>query len=201
MPTKTEFSVPTQSQLRTLQTESYTINPLKSTRVFLGLSQAKLATLAKVSPGAILKYEQGLYQEPSLKILRTLRAVGEDLDYVVDVKSITDEYHHWRLLHQASQRWLFEDIRTLSFNEHTHPFRTLRNTVGSESNRHGYTLQGFAVLLAIHPSTLQTYDGAKIKWMPSVIRSALLTAGCREQLIKEIDSKGAKYYSKMRSED
>jgi transcriptional regulator with XRE-family HTH domain len=196
MPTSTDFPIPTQSQLRTLQGESYTINPLKSTRVFLGLSQAKLAVLAKVSPGAILKYEQGLYQEPSHKILRTLQAVGEDLDYIVDLNKITEEYHHWRLLHQASQRWLFEDIRTLAWNENTHPFRILRHTVGS-----GYSLQGFAVLLAVHPSTLQTYDNSKIKWMPSVIKSALLTAGCREHLIKEIDSKGARYYGKRRAED
>lgn len=202
MPTSTELpvpdhkQVPSQSDLRTLQDESYTINPLKSTRVFLGLSQAQLAKVANVSPGAILKYEQGLYQEPSTKILRTLEAVGKDLDYVVDIGKITNEYHHWRLLHQASQRWLFEDIRTLNYRENIHPFKVLRHTVGS-----GYTLQGFAVLLAIHPSTLQMYDANKVKWMPGVIKAALTTAGCREQLLKELDSKGAKFYAKTRSED
>lgn len=186
----------TTTEISTLQSEPYTTNPLKSTRLTLGLSQAQLAKLANVSPGAILKYEQGLYQEPSTKILRTLASVGEDQDFTVDLASITNSYHHWRLLHQAAQRWLFEDIRSLKFNNSVHPFRTLRHNVG-----HGYTLQGFAVLLAVHPSTIQTYDNTKVKWMPSVIKSALETAGCRAQLIMEIDNKGSEFYIRKRTED
>lgn len=179
-----------------LQDEVYTTNPLKSTRQLLGLSQAKLADLCNVSPGAILKYEQGLYQEPSKKILSMLAAVGKDQDIIIDLFELTDSYYTWRQLHQAAQHWLFQDLRVFRANEEEHPFRTLRRTIGKS-----YTVQGFAVLLAVHPSTIQDYDSGKVRVMPKIIRQALENAGCRETVLIDIEKFGEQFYDEKKAND
>ena len=184
------------SNLRALEKERYTINPLKKTRQNLGLSQAKLADLCGISPGAVLKYEQGLYQEPSHKILNVLAAVGLDQDCIINLEHLTEDYYQWRLIHQAAQRWVFADVRVFRANDEEHPFRTLRRTVGR-----GYTVQGFAVLLAVHPSTIQDYDSGKVRSMPGPIRDALEVAGCRESVLVDINKFGEQHYDEKRAND
>jgi transcriptional regulator with XRE-family HTH domain len=176
--------------------EVYRVNPLKRARQNLGMSQAQLASKAQVSPQAILKYEQGLYQEPSKAILLALWNVAEDKDVVLSLAALTKDYHEWRIIHQAAQRWLFCPLRGLSIRAGQHPFTSLRLAVGE-----GYSQQGFAVLLAVHPATLQAYDGGRQRHMPSVIRDALANAGCRKNIIDEVDSFGALYYDSMTHED
>jgi transcriptional regulator with XRE-family HTH domain len=169
---------------------THKINPLKRARIDLGLSQAELAKRVGVSPGAILKYEQGLYQEPSHKILRTIAAVGESQDQFMNLAVLTNEYHKWRESHQATHHWLFQPIRYLPIvSLSDHPFRLFRQRVGE-----GYSVQGFAVVLAVHPATIQNYDSGKNRTMPSIIKSALLNSGCRASVVDELDQLGERYF-------
>jgi transcriptional regulator with XRE-family HTH domain len=176
--------------------EVYTVNPLKKVRQDLGLSQTQLATKAGVTSQAVLKYEQGLYQEPSHNILNALIAVGRDKDMRVDLLRLVTEYHKWRYVHQAAQRWLFTPLRALPIRAGQHPFTSLRLAVGE-----GYTQQGFAVLLAVHPATMQAYDSGRTRTMPNVIREALDNAGCRKSIIDEVNSYGELFYDKKGAED
>jgi hypothetical protein len=143
-----------------------------------------------------LKYEQGLYQEPSKSILNALLQFGYEQDTVINLQTLIRDYHEWRLVHQAAQRWLFAPVRSLSISADQHPLASLRAAVGE-----GYTQQGFAVLLALHPATLFAYERGEAKHMPGVIRDALENAGCRKNIIQEVNNFGALYYDSLHAKN
>lgn len=177
---------------------TYGPNPLKKLRQKYGLSQAQLADLAGISPQAVLKYEQGLYQDPSDSIMSALISTASHNDEHISWSKLADEYQQWRLIHQAAQRWRFEDIRHLNIHGNEHPFASLRRAVGDSKKQRGLgvSVQGFAVILALHPATCSEYNSGRLRSMPSVMKEALLRAGCRMVIIDEVDTFGQYYYDR-----
>lgn len=170
---------------------TYGPNPLKKLRNKYSVTQYELANLAGVSPQAVVKYEQGLYQDPSDKIVDALIKIAADHNEDITFLSVYDAYQSWRLTHQRAQRWRFDELRTIPYRKNEHPFVSLRRAVG-----HGYTCQGFAVLLALHPATVSNYNSGRVRVMPSIIREALERAGCRGSLINEVDTFGQHYFDR-----
>jgi transcriptional regulator with XRE-family HTH domain len=176
------------------ETTPYTTNPLKRIRTSLGLSQKKLAELAGVTPQSVLKYEQGLYQEPSDNIITALLTEAEEQGTPFSLLKLHQDYKKWRTTHQEAQQWIFDRIYTLPISADEHPFKTFRKKLYNPHSSEGYTVQGFAVLLALHPATVTEYDAGRVRNMPSIIREALERAGCRTNIISDLDEFGGFYY-------
>lgn len=172
----------------------YTVNPLKRIRTSLGISQKKLAELAQVTPQSVLKYEQGLYQEPSANIITALLSEAEEQGTPFSLTELYKDYADWRVTHQKAQQWIFDRIYSLPISADEHPFKTFRKKLYNPISPEGYSVQGFAVLLALHPATVTEYDSGRVRHMPSIIREALERAGCRTNIISDLDEFGGFYY-------
>lgn len=128
---------------------------------------------------AVMRYEQGLYLNPSKKLIDYLNvSVGA--------------YQNWRTMHQESARIWFKPYPNLSLAFNQHPFVNLRQTisqraVGSNSQ------MSFCVLLALHPSTVAEYEKGHLVKLPSAIRVALYNAGVSESQINDLDELGRWY--------
>lgn len=160
-------------------------NPIKKLRQELNLTQKALAEQAGISPTAVLRYEQGLYQEISPKITKVL----ED-------DNLPKRYHLWRLVHQQSAEEYFKELPQLTIKPGEHPFETFRKTVTSRAVGKDSRVS-FCILLAIHPSVVAEYEKAKQMHMPRLIQEALDTAGVPDTYINSLDQFGAIYYERL----
>jgi hypothetical protein len=128
---------------------------------------------------AVMRYEQGLYLNPSKKLTNYLE-VSETA------------YQAWRTIHQESARIYFKPFPRPSLDFGQHPFVNLRQTISQRAV--GTSSQmSFCVLLALHPSTVAEYEKGHLIKLPSAIRVALYNAGLSESQINELDELGRWY--------
>jgi transcriptional regulator with XRE-family HTH domain len=157
-------------------------NPLKQLREDLGLTQARLAELAGMTPGAVLKYEQGLYENPSCNLIETLCTLS---DY--DRHELTYRYGLWRDDKRAAVG--LRSLANIYLGPlNIHPMTAYRRAVGYE------TAQSFCIALCIHPSVLAKYEAGKTKTMPKMLETALRAGGLGSPDIRIIQQYGADYH-------
>jgi transcriptional regulator with XRE-family HTH domain len=102
---------------------------LKQERLRLGLTQAKLASLGRLAPGALLNYERGT-RLPRADFLAALSLTGVDVLYVVTGVRIVDAVsqmtpneqdlvRHMKPLRQADKHAIVNIVRSLAFGRIT----------------------------------------------------------------------------------
>ena len=160
-------------------------NPIKKLRQEQNLTQKALAEQAGISPTAVLRYEQGLYQEISPKITKAL----ED-------ETLPLRYRLWRLKHQQDAERYFKELPQLTIKPGEHPFETFRKTITTRAVGKDSRVS-FCILLAIHPSVVAEYEKGKQMHMPGLIREALNTAGVPGLYLNSLDQFGAIYHDRI----
>lgn len=165
------------------------MNPLKFARTQQGMTQRQLAELAGVSVNAVLRYEQGLYENPSANIIHHL---AENPQHEQTLKQ---KYYDWRIVKQREAAFYFHPRPQLAVRPNEHPFTTFRKTitqraVGKES------AISFCILLAINAAALQEYEKGKHAHIPSHIWAALVTAQLPDSYIENLDQLGVIYYER-----
>lgn len=142
---------------------------MKTLREQKGLTQRQVAEATGMSPLAVLRYEQFIYEELSDK-LAEFYAEEFPEETPNSVKAI---YRFNRAQYQTNQclRYCIPPP-TLLIRGGEHPFITWRRTittraVGKESR------MSFCILLALHPAVVADYESGKLKTMPKQIRSVL----------------------------
>lgn len=165
-------------------------NPLKTTRRLYGLTQTEVAELAGIGKNAVMRYEQGLYVEPSMKIINVLAAYG------TPQSDLVEDYKDWRDYHQKSARRYINPLPNLEVKPNEHPFTTWRKTVtrravGKES------AMSFCILLAVHNAVVLNYEKAGHKHIPNLLWNALANAGVSEPYLQNLDDLGAIYYERV----
>lgn len=163
-------------------------NPLKFARESLGMSQKELADYAGMTPGAVLKYEQGLYEEPSVTLVE---ALNELQTFVVDYKTMSKAYSLWRNNHRLGADLKPLHMLALSFKNDSHPLVQYRRAVGLVS------AQSFCVLLCLHPAVVRRYEGGKARNMPRQVKDALFLGGLSHTEISIIESHGHDYFDRV----
>lgn len=181
-------------------------SPIKEARLSLGLTQSDLAYLAHMSPQAVMRYEQGLYEAPSMKLVRalayqlTLRTCEEtsssfqptENTHILNLKSA---YTTFRLATQASVGRFMRFPPELHLVGDEHPFLTFRKAmtkgaVGKDSRA------SFCILLALHPAVVAEYDSGRCRTMPALIKRALSNTGLEDDYIKNLDVLGEIWYDR-----
>lgn len=165
-------------------------NPLKEARLALNLTQSQLANLADVTPNALIKYEQGLYPEPSLKILTALvTALDADSDYA---DTLTRAYYNWRVdkLIEAKVVFKFNTvIKGLHPTGGVGPFLCWRL-----HHLHISSRLEFCKLLVLHPAVVQKYEEGQMRSMPVSLYATLLAVGLTADSVNYLSILGERYY-------
>lgn len=164
-------------------------NPIRSARLARGMTQKGLAKLADVTPHALLRYEQGLYEEISPNIINTITLIDEELT----PQNLNQQYQAFRLeKQQAACRHLYP-LPVVEANESEHPFKQFEDAVMTRMTGKPSRI-GFCILLAINPAVVLNYDKGKQGPMPSLIRSALHNAGVYDSYIGVLDIYGQRWF-------
>ena len=168
-------------------------NPIKRLRIKHNMTQAGFAELAGMSPTALLRYEQGIYETPSEKIVNAFHSLNDDDSD--DPFLLSVQYHNWRMEVQKEASKYVNPLPSLAVLKDEHPFTTFRkaittSAVGKDSR------MSFCILLAIHPSVVLDYEKCKQPHMPALIHSALSNAGINEEYINSLDQLGVVYYER-----
>lgn len=172
-------------------------NLLKQLRHQLNLTQAELAKETGMSSAAIMKYEQGLYENPSPKLLSYLASQSETsvekilLSYN-EFQEHTRRYASRYLAHAYLAQTELLRLRT----NNRHPFQTWRSDLLNSSSR-----MKFCKLLAINPAVVLAYERGDSPKMPPMIRNALYTAGTPDTTVDALTRLGAEYHDFLQSED
>lgn len=166
------------------------MNPIKELRRKHNLTQRSLAEQAGISPTAVLRYEQGLYEHVSMKIVNALSEYDE-LEGVV----LPGRYDLWRFKTQRDAAKFFTPLPSLAVNLTEHPFTTFRRTITTRAVGKDSRIS-FCILLAIHPSVVLDYEAGKQEHMPNLIRNALFNAGLTLQYIDSLSQLGGVYYDR-----
>lgn len=170
-------------------------NPIKVLRVKHNMTQAGLAQLAGITPTAVLRYEQGIYENPSESIINAFHTINDNDDD--DPFVLPYKYHEYRQWKQKAASKYFKQLPQLAVKPNEHPFVTFRKhvtqqAVGKDSR------MSFCILLAIHPSVVLDYEKGKQPHIPALIRSALVNAAVGEAYLKGLDELGEFYYERNR---
>lgn len=168
-------------------------NPLKEARLELNLTQSQLAGLADITPNALIKYEQGLYPEPSLKIITALvEAADGDLLYST---RLFNSYYDWRAQKVIAARLFFKQHRVVNGLNPTgglNPFICWR-----AHHLHIASRLEFCKLLVLHPAVVQKYEEGQMRHMPDSISNTLLAVGVGKDSIDFLDYLGERYYDRI----
>lgn len=167
------------------------MNPIKELRTKHNLTQRALAEQAGISPTALLRYEQGLYENVSEKILDVL----VDIDDSALAQNLNALYTIWRNEHREEAAKYFQPLPHLVVIGDEHPFVTFRRTITMRAVGKDSRI-AFCILLALHPSVVLDYEANKQAGMPHMIKAALLTAGLTERYINSLDQLGGVYYDR-----
>jgi transcriptional regulator with XRE-family HTH domain len=165
-------------------------NPIKQLRESHNITQQQLATEASTSTLAVLRYEQGLYDEPSQKIVTALAVLTD-----TPPTTLTQAYHEWRRDLRQENSIYFENPPPLSVRPDEHPFVTFRKTittraVGKDSR------MAFCILLAIHPSKVSEYEKGMQAHIPRLILDSLIDVGLKPYYIEGLDQLGVVYHDR-----
>lgn len=164
------------------------ISPIKEIRLRHGISQKGMAQLADMSPQAVMRYEQGVYDNLSNKLADALALL--DSRPVDEVHSL---YAQGREEVQVSAN--FTNVPPLKIIRGVHPFWTFREDVmlqrGLEPSR-----IAFCILLAIHPATVAEYDNGRVAHMPALIERALNNAGMDHEVLDTLKTFGELWYER-----
>lgn len=193
------------------------MNPLRQLRSDLFMTQEEVADLAGITSQSILRYEQGLYEKPSLKLIQTLLSLGSPSN--VTIQSVTKDYSKWRTAHQRLASVYFTPVGTLyrlriiesdwfsvgggatqnpiiqRFEPLESPFETWRTGILDNPSR-----MNFCILLAIHPSVVASYEKGRRRGMPPLIRIALVHAGVSLEVLDRLEALGEHYYDLINSD-
>lgn len=165
------------------------MNPIKELRKKHNLTQRALAEQAGISPTALLRYEQGLYEEISEKIVDALYGIDDD------AALLRVQYRWWRQDHQLEAAKYFKPLPHLVVIGDEHPFVTFRRSITTRAVGKDSRIS-FCILLAIHPSVVLDYEASKQEHMPNLIQVALTAAGVPEHYINSLDQLGGVYYDR-----
>jgi len=168
-------------------------NPLKEARLSLNLTQSELASQANITPNALIKYEQGLYPEPSPKILTALTtALDQDSDYP---GVLTKAYYNWRMDKLLDARVVFR---------HNHVVRGLHPTGGISPfvcwrlyHLHISSRLEFCKLLVLHPAVVQKYEEGQMRTMPVSLYETLVLVGIEKDSVDYLKLLGERHYDRL----
>ena len=160
------------------------MNPLKETRLHTGLTQKNLATNLGMTPHAILRYEQGLYEDLSPTLA----------DYTAQVLELTPEataqaYHDFQMARRQESAQYFEPWPRLVMDPRVHPFVLFRNDITMRAVGKK-TRVGFCILLAMNPAVLIQYENGVKRNLTPVMGRALKQAFVSAQHLEDLDSYG-----------
>lgn len=160
------------------------MNPLKETRLKVGMTQKAIAAATDMTQHAILRYEQGLYDQLSPKLsLFCSNALDK---YPSEIE---EQYHNFQLERRQNSAQYLDPFPHLVMHPHQHPFVFFRNevTVRAVGKK---TRVGFCVLLAMNPAVVIQYERGLTRHLPPLISSCLRDAECSADKIKDLDSYG-----------
>src|SRR6478735_12682537 len=133
------------------------INPLKETRLHAGMTQKYLATQTGMTPHAILRYEQGLYEDLSPKLSLF---ISEHLDMLPS--QVEKQYHDFQKQRRTLTSQFLTPFPHLVMNAHQHPFVYFRNDITMRAVGKK-TRVGFCILLAMNPAVVIQYENGTKK--------------------------------------
>lgn len=147
------------------------MNPIKEARLAKGLTQKALAQAAYMSPHALMRYEQGLFDHVSPNLLE---AMQNELGVIPE--GIEKDYAAFRLAVQRDAHQYMEHPPRIHLDPSQHPFRAFREAVTMTAVGSKASIR-FCILLALNHATVLNYDAGKQRTMPNAIREALVNAG------------------------
>lgn len=168
------------------------INPLKRARLDLNLTQHQLAKQADVTVNALIKYEQGLYPEPSAKIINALFELG--YDPYIGVDELVRNYSFWRFQKVEAAKFVLRphrNITGLKPSGGVNPFVCWR-----VHHLHLSSRLEFCKLLVLHPAVVQKYEEGQMRDLPKSIRETLTTVGIHTDSIDYLELLGRAYYDR-----
>ena len=160
------------------------MNPLKQTRLSAGMTQKAIASATDMSPHAILRYEQGLYDQLSPKLSLFCSQHLDILPSEVELRYANFQLEKRR---QAAQYFMPPPQLVMSHLEH--PFVFFRNVITTRAVGKK-TRIGFCVLLAMNPAVVLQYEKGQSPKMPHLIVGCLNDALVPGGLINDLSSYG-----------
>ncbi len=169
------------------------MNIIKRTRLDLGITQREVAQLAEMSPQAVMRYEQGLYENLSDKLATTIGMLSG-----TPLIEVNRQYGLDRIATQVAA-WKYVAVPPpIHFTETLHPFLNFRQgiTTAAVGNR---SRMSFCILLACHPATVAEYDSGRVGNMPALIKRALVNADISAEYLKTLCEMGEIWYERYGS--
>lgn len=167
-------------------------NPLKNARLQLNLTQRELAVKVGITPNAVIKYEHGLYPEPSDKIINALSAaIDGGPSYAIALRM---SYMNWRYDRIVAAIPFFKrylDTSSVAPSGGENPFISWR-----VRHLHISSRMEFCKLLVLHPAIVQKYEEGQMRQMPEVIWSTLKAVGLPVGSLSYLNSLGESYYDR-----
>lgn len=162
------------------------MNPLKEARLAFNWTQNELAREANITPNALIKNEQGLYPEPSNKVVL---ALGGDQRMIAD-------YKLWRLEHLDAACSFFtrhKEILGLQPSGGLNPFICWR-----VHHLHIDSRLEFCKLLVLHPAVVQKYEQGEMRTMPESLYETLRRVGVSHDSVIYLNRLGESYYDRRK---
>jgi DNA-binding XRE family transcriptional regulator len=160
------------------------MNPLKQTRLKVGQTQKAIAQATDMTPHAILRYEQGLYDNLSPKLSLYCSHHLDILPSEVELR-----YRNFQLNRRKESAQYFQPPPQLVMNAYEHPFVFYRNVITTRAVGKK-TRIGFCVLLAMNPAVVLQYERGLQPGMPHLIAACLSDALVSAELILDLASYG-----------
>jgi DNA-binding XRE family transcriptional regulator len=160
------------------------MNPLKQARLASGLTQKNLAIETGMTPHAILRYEQGLYDALSPKL-----SLYASQHLQILPSEVEQSYHEFQLERRRQSAQYFIPFPHLTLHPHEPPFIYFRNSITTRAVGKK-TRIGFCILLAMNPAVVLQYERGLARHLPLLVSGALKDAGVSDGHIKDLDSYG-----------
>lgn len=166
------------------------MNPIKQARIERGMTQRELAVFAGMTPHALLRYEQGLYEQISPNLLSCL-----EWEFNIKPEDLKADYAKFRHDQQIACAEHMQHPPRIQITAEKHPFTLFREGITRRAVGKD-TRIGFCILLAINPAVVLNYDSGKQATMPHLIKDALLNAGLDEGYLKMLDNYGQIWFER-----
>jgi len=148
-------------------------SPIKTWREEAGLSQLKLATESNISLMTVIRNEQGLYPDPSPKIISTLINYGAGPAHLSDDDPwpwYESVYHRFQVITRSKFIWaMMSPLPSVDacLAVETHPFQMWRESLGFNERL------AFCRAACVPPPQVLNYETARQRTMPKSIVAAL----------------------------